>query len=60
MTPNKATQTALTVREAALLYSVPERDLRAALAGCELPYRVDHDHTVYVDADDVAEWAGVR
>lgn len=60
MTPHEATQNALTVREAALLYSVPETDLRAALSGCEMPYHLDADRTVYVDADDVAEWAAKR
>ena len=60
MKPPKTTQNALTVREAALLYSIPEQDVRAALAGCELPYSLDADRTVYVDADDIAGWAAKR
>jgi urate oxidase len=60
MTPHEATQNALTVREAAVVYAVREVDLRAALSGDELPYHVDHDRTVYVAADDVSEWAAHR
>lgn len=60
MTPHEATQNALTVREAALLHNTAERDVRKALADCELPYRVDADGTVYVDADDILEWAQSR
>lgn len=59
MTPHEPTQNALTVREASVLYSVPETDLRAALSGSEIDYEVA-DQTVYVTADDVAEWAAQR